>query len=104
MIVVTSRLRVTGGDADARAEPYRRRGRAADSFPGCRGVEGLRHLDRADEFVVVTRWDDERAYAAYQACPASAAFRSAPARLREIPGGRRVAPEARGLDRDEVLS
>ena len=101
MIVVTSRLRVTSGDADALAEQYRRRGRAADAFPGCRGVEVLRHLDRADEFVVVTRWDDERAYEAYRA---SAAFRSAHARLREILGGLRVAPAARGLDRYEVLS
>ncbi len=101
MIVVTSRLRVTSGNADALAERYRHRGRVAETLPGCLGVEVLRHLERPDEFVVVTRWCDEASYAAYRRHPA---FRAAHGRIREVPGGLRVASEERAVDRYEVLS
>lgn len=101
MIVVTSRIRVTSGNADAVAECYRGRARVAETLPGCLGVEVLRHLERPDEFVVITRWVDEAAYAAYRRHPA---FRTAHARIGEIPGGVRISPDERAVDRYEVLS
>ncbi|MDP9470166.1 MAG: antibiotic biosynthesis monooxygenase [Chloroflexota bacterium] len=101
MIVVTSRIRVTSGNAEAVAARYRGRARVAESLPGCLGVEVLRHLERPDEFVVVTRWADEAAYAAYRHHPA---FREAHARIGEIPGGLRIDPDGRAVDRYEVLS
>ena len=100
MIVVTSRIRVTGGEADALAAQYRRRLRLAETMPGCRGVEILRHVARPDEFMVYSRWDDEASYEAYRAHPA---FREAHARVREIEGGIRVARVDEGVDRYEVL-
>ena len=101
MIVVASRVRVTSGNADALAERYRRRGRVVETLAGCLGVEVLRHLERPEEFVVVTRWADEAAYAAYRRHPA---FREAHVRIREIAGGLRVDPDERAVDRYEVLS
>ena len=101
MIVVTSRIRVTSGNADTLAERYRRRERVAETLPGCLGVEVLRHLERHDEFVVVTRWSDEAAYAAYRRHPA---FRAAHARIGDVAGGLRVARGERAVDRYEVLS
>ena len=101
MIVVTSRIRVTSGNADALAERYRRRTRAADALPGCLGIEVLRHLERPEGFVVVTRWSDEAAYAAYRRHPS---FRAAHARIGRIAGGLRVDGEERAVDRYEVLS
>lgn len=101
MIVVTSRIRVTGGDADALAEQYRRRLRRAEEMPGCRGIEVLRHAERPDEFMVYSRWDDAESYERYRAHPA---FREAHERVREIPGGIRVARIEQGVDRYEVLS
>ena len=101
MIVITSRLRVTSGTADALAERYRRRARVVEGFPGCLGVEVLRHLERPDEFVVVSRWSDEDSYAAYRRHPA---FRVAHAGIGEIAGGVRVASGERAVDRYEVLS
>ncbi len=101
MIVVTSRIRVTSGNADALAERYRGRARFTETLPGCLGVEVLRHLERPDEFVVVTRWADEAAYAAYRRHPA---FREAHARIGEIAGGLRIDPQERSVDRYEVLS
>ena len=101
MIVVTSRIRVTGGDADALAAQYRQRLRLAEEMPGCRGIEVLRHAERTDEFMVYSRWDDAEAYERYRAHPA---FREAHERVREIPGGIRVARVDQGVDRYEVLS
>lgn len=101
MIVVTSRIRVTGGDAGALAEQYRRRLRLVETMPGCRGVEILRHVDRPEEFMVYSRWDDAAAYERYRA---DAAFRESHERIREIPGGIRVVRVDEGVDRYEVLS
>ena len=101
MIVVTSRIRVTDGDAEALATQYRQRLRKAEEMPGCRGVEVLRHCERPDEFMVYTRWDDADAYERYRAHPA---FRAAHERVREIPGGIRVTRVEDGVDRYEVLS
>ncbi len=101
MIVVVSRIRVTGGNADGLAERYRKRARRAETVPGCLGVEVLRHLERPDEFAVYTRWADRAAYEAYRK---HAAFREAHARIRDIPGGLRIAPEERSVDWYEVLS
>ena len=101
MIVVTSRIRVTSGNADAVAERYRGRARVAETLPGCLGVEILRHLERPAGFMVVTRWVDAAAYAAYRRHPA---FRAAHARIGEIPWGVRISSEERAVDRYEVLS
>ena len=100
MIVVTSRIRVTGGSADALADQYRQRLGRADAMPGCRGVEVLRHVDRPDEFMVYTRWDSLADYEAYRRDPA---FREAHQRTRDIPGGIRVARVDEGVDHYEVL-
>ena len=101
MIVVTSRLRVMSDNADALAERYQRRGRVAETVPGCLVVEVLRHLERPDEFVVVTRWVDEASSAASRRHPA---FRAAHAGIGWIAGGLRVVREERAVDRYEVLS
>jgi heme oxygenase (mycobilin-producing) len=97
VIVVTSRIRVTAGSADALAEQYRRRLHAADAFPGCLGVEILRRLDAPAEFVVYTRWASADAYRAYRAAPA---FREAHAR---IPAGLKVERVEEGVGEYEVL-
>ena len=101
MIVVASRIRVTSENAEALAEQYRRRGRVAETLPDCLGVEVLRHLERPDEFVVYTRWEDRAAYERYRLHPA---FREAHTRVRDIPGGLRVDPDERSVDWYEVLS
>ena len=101
MIVVTSRIRVSGGDADALATQYRRRLRLAEGMPGCQGIEILRHVERPDEFMVYSRWESEADYERYRQDPA---FRAAHERVREIPGGIRVARVDEGVDRYEVLS
>lgn len=101
MIVVTSRIRVTAGDADALAAQYRRRLHLAEREPGCRGVEVLRHADFPDEFTVVSRWDDRGAYDRYRA---SAAFRAAHERVAVVGGGLKVARVERGVDVYEVLA
>jgi len=101
MIVVTSRIRVTSGNANLLADLYRSRGRVADAQPGCLGVEILRHLDRPDEFTVLTRWTDRAAYECYRAPPS---FREAHARVREVPGGIRIDRAERSVDWYEVLS
>ena len=100
MIVITSRIRVTGGDADALAVRYRNRVGLVDTLPGCLGVEILRHVDRPEEFMVVTRWTDEDAYAAYRAHPA---FRKAHRAIAELPG-LRIDPTSRVVERYGVLS
>ena len=100
MIVVTSRIRVVGGDADALAGQYRNRAGLVDALPGCLGVEILRHLDRPEEFVVLTRWTDEDAYTAYRAHPA---FRQAHRAIAHLPG-LRIDPASRVVERYEVLS
>ncbi len=100
MIVITSRIRVVGGDPDALATQYRNRAGLVDALPGCLGVEILRHVDRTEEFVVVTRWTDEDAYAAYRAHPA---FRQAHRAIGELPG-LRIDPTSRVVERYEVLS
>lgn len=99
MIVITSRIRVVGGDADALAARYQARVGLVDTLPGCLGVEILRHIDRPEEFVVVTRWTDEDAYAAYRAHPA---FRQAHRAIAQLPG-LRIDSESRVVDRYEVL-
>ena len=101
MIVVTSRIRVTWGSAEALAAQYRQRLRRAESVDGCLGVEVLRSLEHPDEFLVYTRWATDAAYAAYRADPA---FREAHARIRDIPGGVKVERVERGVERFEVLS
>ncbi|MDP9370417.1 MAG: antibiotic biosynthesis monooxygenase [Chloroflexota bacterium] len=101
MIVVTSRIRITSGNADAVADRYQRRSRAAETLPGCLGVEVLRHLERPDEFVVVMRRADESAYATYRRHPA---FREAHARIGAIPGRLWISPDERAVDQFEVLS
>ena len=101
MIVVTSRIRVTRGSAEALAEQYRRRLRAADALPGCLGVEVLRRVDAPDEFMVYSRWTDRAAYDAYRAHPA---FREAHGRIRDIPGGITVERAGDGVAVFEVLS
>ena len=83
MIVVTSCIRVVGGDADALALQYRNRVGLVDALPGCLGVEILRHVDRPEEFVVLTRWTDDDAYTAYRAHPA---FRQAHRAIARLPG------------------
>ena len=100
MIVVTSRIRVVGGDADALAQRYRNRVSLVDALPGCLGVEILRHVDRPEEFIVVTRWSDEAAYTAYRVHPA---FRQAHQAIAQLPG-LRIDPESRVVERYEVLS
>ena len=100
MIVITSRLRVVGGDADALADSYRNRARLADALPGCLGVEILRHIDRPEEFMVVTRWTDEDAYAAYRAHPA---FRQAHQAIAQLPG-LRIDRASRVVERYEALA
>ena len=99
MIVVTSRIQVVAGDAEALAEQYRHRRGLADREPGCLGVEILRHLERPAEFVVVTRWVDESAYVAYRAGPA---FRAAHQALAAL-SGLRIDRETRRTDCYEVL-
>ncbi len=99
-MVVMSRSRITSGNTDAVVDRYRRRRRAAESLPGCLGVEVLRHLEWPDEFVAVTRWADEAAYATYRRHPA---FRETHARIGKIPGRLRIAP-IRAVDSYEVLS
>ncbi len=98
MIVVTSRIRVTHGDADALAAQYRDRLRLADAVPGCRGIEILRHRDAPAEFLVYSRWESWDAYAAYRAHPA---FRQAHER---IPAGLKVERVDGGVSAYEVLS
>ncbi len=97
MIVVTSRIRVVQGSADALATQYAQRQRLADAAPGCMGVTVLRHLERPEEFVVTSRWRDRAAYDAYRAHPA---FRAAHAR---IPAGLKVDREIHALDLWEEL-
>jgi heme-degrading monooxygenase HmoA len=101
VIVVTSRIRVTHGSADALADQYRRRGRQADAFPGCLGVEILRSSTEPDEFLVYTRWRDAEAYDAYRRSPA---YRDAHARIADIPGGVRIDATERLVEWFEVLS
>ena len=97
MIVVTSRIRVAAGDADALADQYRRRLHAADAFPGSLGVEILRRVDAPAEFMVYTRWTSAEAYHTYRAAPA---FRDAHAR---IPAGLKVVRVEEGVGEFEVL-
>lgn len=101
MIVVTSRIRVRRGSADALATQYAMRIRRADATPGCLGVEILRRVDVPEEFMVYTRWEDEAAYEAYRA---SAAFREAHERIRLVPGGVAVERVDDGTALFEVLS
>lgn len=101
MIVVTSRIRVTSGNADDLAGLYARRLRLADGSPGCLGVEVLRHVDRPDEFVVTSRWRDRPSYDIYRRSPE---FRAAHGRLRELPGVLKIDLVDRAVDVFEVLS
>ena len=101
MIVVTSRIRVTRGSADALAEQYRQRLHLADAMPGCRGIEILREAGAGDEFIVYSRWDDRDAYERYRRGPA---FRQAHERIREIPGGIAVERVGDGVEVFEVLA
>lgn len=101
MIVVTSRIRVTAGSADALATQYAHRLGLAEGAPGCAGVEILRHAASPDEFLVYTRWESVDAYEAYRRSPA---FRAAHARIRDVPGGIRVERVGEGVDVFEVLS
>lgn len=98
MIVVTSRIRVTGGDADALAAQYCRRLHRAEESVGCLGIEVLRHLDRPEEFVVVSRWTGRDAYEAYRRGPA---FREA---HRRVPAGLRIDREERATEAWEPIS
>lgn len=101
MIVVTSHIRVVGGDADGLAEQYARRMGLAEQAPGCVGVEVLRHSARPDEFVVYTRWHSREDYDRYRA---GDAFREAHRRIRDIPGGIKVERVGEGVDVFDVLS
>ncbi len=96
-----SRSRITSGNTDAVADRCRRRRRAAESLPGCLGVEVLRHLERPDEFVAVTRWADEASHAIYRRHPA---FRETHARIGEIPRRLRIPLDERAVDSYEVVS
>lgn len=101
MIVVTSRIRITSGDADAMAAAYRDRLGLADAAPGCLGVEILRHCERRDEFMVYTRWSSVADYERYRADPA---FRAAHARVKNTPGTVKVARVEEGVDRFERIA
>jgi len=101
VIVVTSRIRVRRGSADALATQYAERVGRADASPGCLGVEILRRVDAPDEFMVYTRWESTAAYDAYRASPA---FREAHERIRLIPGGIAVERMDDGVALFEVLS
>ena len=98
MIVVTSRIRVVGGDADGLAARYRERLHRADEAAGCLGIEILRNVDRPEEFVVISRWTARAAYEAYRRGPL---FREA---HRRIPPGVRIDREERSTDAWERLS
>ena len=98
MIVVTSKIRVVEGDADALAAQYRGRLHRADGAAGCLGIEILRHVDRPDEFVVMSRWSGREAYAAYRRGPL---LREA---HRRMPAGLRIDREERATDAWERLS
>ena len=98
MIVVTSRIRVVEGDADALAARYRERLQRADQAAGCPGVEILRHVDRPEEFVVISRWSGKEAYQAYRSGPL---FREA---HRRVPPGLRIDRQERATDAWERLS
>ena len=98
MIVVTSRIRVVEGDADALAARYRERLHQADQAAGCLGVEILRHVDRPEEFVVISRWSGREAYEAYRRGPS---FWEA---HRRVPPGLRIDRQERATDAWERLS
>ncbi len=100
-MVVMSRSRIISGNSDAVVDRYRRHRRAAETLLGCPDVEVLRHLEWPDEFVAVTRWADEAAYAIYHRHPA---FRETHARIGAIPGRLRIALDERAVDSYEVLS
>ena len=97
MIVVTSRIRVVQGSADALATQYAQRQRLADAAPGCMGVTILRNLERPEEFVVSSSWKDRAAYDEYRTHPA---FGAAHAR---IPAGLKIDRNAHALDVWEEL-
>jgi len=98
MIVVTSRIRVVEGDAEALAAQYRARMHRADAAAGCLGVEILRNVERRYEFVVISRWSDREAYDAWRRGPL---FREA---HRRVPAGLRIDREERATDAWELLS
>jgi heme-degrading monooxygenase HmoA len=101
MFVVMSRIRVLTGSADALADQYRSRSRLAEAQPGILGIEILRNLERADEFVVYTRWQSKLDFERYRSSPA---YRKAHARIGDIPGGIQIDPETRVVEHYEVLS
>lgn len=101
MIVVTSRIRVVAGDADALAAQYADRLGLADGAPGCRSVEILRNVDAPAEFAVLTRWESRAAYDAYRRGPA---FRASHERIARIPGGIRVERIGDGVEVLEVIA
>jgi heme-degrading monooxygenase HmoA len=101
VIVVTSRIRVRRGNADALAARYADRLGMADGADGCLGIEILRGVDRPDEFMVYSRWESADAYERYRA---SDAFRAAHERVRLIPGGIAVERVDEGTALFEVLS
>jgi heme-degrading monooxygenase HmoA len=101
VIVVTSRIRVRRGSADALASQYVARIGRADASPGCLGIEILRRVDAPEEFMVYSRWESAAAYDAYRA---SSAFREAHERIRLIPGGISVERMDEGAALFEVLS
>jgi heme-degrading monooxygenase HmoA len=98
MIVVTSRIRVVEGDAEALAAQYRARLHRADGASGCVGIEILRNVDRPEEFVVISRWSNREAYEAWRRGPL---FREA---HRRIPAGLRIDREERATDAWEPLA
>ena len=91
-VVQINAITVPEGSGDELARRFARRAGAVDGADGFEGFELLRPTDGRDTWLVVTRWRDEAAFAAWVSSPAFAHGRRGVAHGEGASGGAEAQP------------